>query len=348
MKDDDQAKGEGGDEAEHETPERVEDTISEATGRKRKDDAKPPAKDAKPAAKHEAKDDDDPADDPKDDKDAPKDDQDERARQRREAIAKVVEDEPRRARRARREEREPDLALEDERKPGKWRRRLIALVVLALGSAIVWGLGVRNHERYYLVCFPDRVEPQRGTQWPAGREPMEGTAFAAVKVPAEVDCTTRELDSRDALEVAVVDLIIARAEAEIAGAAPKLDEVNARLAQAQHLVRGRPERRAKLAKLSADVAYLRGQKGIEQATAAVKAAIAAFREARAGGSTLAKDGEAWIQHLERVLLQLAAPRPADAAPPAAPLPASRPSAPPPLPRPDGGAAPLPPPGGVLL
>jgi hypothetical protein len=310
-------------------PEAAEATISEATKTRAKDDDRSKAGQADKPAK---------------DADADAD----RERKRREAIKRVLEDSPR-AERRRKEHEEPlDAEPPDDKRPGKWRRRLIVLLLLAVAAAVVWGLGLRNHERYFLVCSPDRVEPQRGTEWPWGRDPMPGEAFAAVKIPPDAECTTRELGSREQLEVALLDLLIARAETEMAQSAPKLDDINARVTQATHLVRGRPERRAKLARLSADLAYLRGQRGVEQAVAAVKAALAAFRDAQAQGATRGKDSEAWAQHLERVLLQLAAPRPPEPTPRAAPLPASRPASAPALPRPDPGAPVPPPPGGVLL
>ena len=237
---------------------------------------------------------------------------------------------------------------DDQRPPSKWRRRFVYLLILAAASLVVWILSVRNHDRFYLVCLPDRIEPQRGSQWPWGRDPIGGEAHAAVKVPAEVDCRERTFDGQEALDQALADLLMARIEADVRAGNPKLDEVATRVTQAQLLTRGRPEPRARLQTLAADLSYLRGRQGVEQAGATLKAAVGHLKEAKLRGAATAKDADLWIEHLERLIPRLASPREAVPAPASAPTPApGQPKTPPAAPARDGGA-PVPPPGGVLL
>jgi hypothetical protein len=297
----------------------------------------------------------------------------ERAKARRDAIARVLADEGREGAREAKGQRKAAAADEDapepkrgrrgrdrladalgidatERPPSKWRRRFVYLLILSAAALVVWVLSVRNHDRFFLVCFPDRIEPQRGSQWPWGRDPIGGEAYAPVKVPAEVDCRERAFAGQEALDQALADLLMARIEADVRAGNPKLDEVAARVTQAQLVTRGRPEPRARLQTLAADLSYLRGRQGVEQAAASLKAAIGHLKEAKLRGAATARDADLWIEHLERLTPRLASPReglPAPAsAPTLAPAP-GQPRTPPAAPARDGGA-PAPPPGGVLL
>jgi hypothetical protein len=294
----------------------------------------------------------------------------EREKARRDAIARVLADDDREGKREKKRASEDDeeprgkgrrngladaLGIEAaERPPSKWRRRFVYLLVLGTASLVCWILSVRNHDRFYLVCLPDRIEPQRGNQWPWGRDPIGGEAYAAVKIPAEADCRERAFTGQEGLDHALADLLVGRIEAEVRAGNAKLDEVAARLTQAQLLTRGRPDARARLQTLAADLSYLRGRAGVDQAAASLRAAINHLKEAKLRGAANARDADLWIEHLERLLPSLASPRVAPALPalpaPAAPAPASAPGQPkaaPAGPARDAGV-PAPPPGGVLM
>ncbi|MBI5479139.1 MAG: hypothetical protein HY906_09795, partial [Deltaproteobacteria bacterium] len=267
-----------------------------------------------------------------------------REKARREAIARVLADDEREGSRDEKRSRQaagPDedeaaekpgrrgrgrlaeaLGIEaDERPPSKWRRRFVYLLILGVTALVVWILSVRNHDRFYLVCLPDRIEPQRGSQWPWGRDPLGGEVHAAIKVPAEVDCRERLFAGQEALDQALADLLMARIEADVKAGNPKLDEVAARVTQAQLLTRGRPEPRARLQVLAADLSYLRGRQGVEQAAATLKAAIGHLKEAKLRGAATARDADLWIEHLERLIPRLASPRETGAPPASGPAPA---------------------------
>jgi len=290
----------------------------------------------------------------------------ERDKKRRDAIARVLADEGREGKREKKARESDDEAPRGKRDkgglaealgieagprpPSRWRRRFIYLLVLAAASLVVWALSVRNHDRFYLVCLPDRIEPQRGSQWPWGRDPIGGEAYAAVKIPAEADCREREFVGQEALDHALADLLLGRVEAEARAGNAKLDEVAGRLTQAQLLTRGRPDARARLQALAAELAYLRGRQSVEQAAASLRAAINFLKDAKARGASSARDADQWIEHLERLLPSLASPRVAPPAPGLTPVPASTPAQPKPAPAAPGRDAgvPAPPPGGVLM
>jgi hypothetical protein len=295
-------------------------------------------------------------------------DKEARAKKRRDAIARVLADEGREGKREKkRAELEEDeaprakrrgglseaLGIEEAgpRPPSKWRRRFVYLLILATSTLVVWVLSVRNHDRFYLVCLSDRIEPQRGNQWPWGRDPIGGDGYAAVKIPAEADCRERTFVGQEALDHALADLLLGRIEAEVKSGTVKLEDVAGRLTQAQLLTRGRPEARARLQSLSADLAYLRGRQSVDQAAGSLRAAINFLKDAKARGAASAKDADVWIEHLERLLPSLASPRVAPPLPTLTPAPASAPAQPkaaPAAPGRDAGAPPAPPPGGVLM
>lgn len=242
-----------------------------------------------------------------------------------------------------------DTTEADEGEPGAPRksRKTLWVVVLALVVGVAIAalalLGRVNAERYLLTCTTTQAIAEQGRTFPPwGSGPLGGAEWKPIALPPNAQCKPLELDSREQLELAFLEMLLERTSAALTmrnlldapaagrGAPNPLDVASAQLEQALLLSRApeRGDQRKQVERLLGDVQYWRASLRLRDATAALADASKQFDAAALQRPMHVSDAGAWAEFLRRITDELhAGPTGIPAAFPPSPT-GERPAAPP--------------------
>ncbi len=171
----------------------------------------------------------------------------------------------------------------------------VVLVIAGVGAILGW----LNSQNYYLVCGTKSIRAEQGRFWPTGQNALSGPAFRAIAVPSDVVCESTSFESREELELAFLDALLAQSTRLLtSGGSEQVTVAEAQLEQALLLTREpeRAEQRELAERLQGDVSYWRGAADVQRAVEVLELGATSFEEAAAKRPRHSSDASAWAEH----------------------------------------------------
>ncbi len=227
---------------------------------------------------------------------------------------------------------------------------LATLLILALGSAVLYLSATINHRHYRLAQSGTLLVVERGRMLPLGFEPFSPDipglkeAYSPVPLPPGENLTSNEVyDDRADLDRSLFGLLASWARTRLDASDPDQFELAIAYVERAKLLPGlSEEQRQELRTLRADLAYKNGKRLLQEVVERLRRARQELQMALALGTSRPTDADRWLAEVERRLAALEPPAPAQESADGPPAPAGeQPPAPkmPASPAPGGADAP---------
>jgi hypothetical protein len=210
---------------------------------------------------------------------------------------------------------------------------LVALLVLALGAAVVYLLSDINSRRYRIAVENGSVVVENGRRLPWGfhryepATPELTAAYAPFPLPpGESLAKTEVFEDRADVDRALFSLFAGWARGRLSSSTPgDFELVVTYVHRSEQLPSLSEEQRLELKRLRADLAYRNGRRMLDDISDRLHKSLAELKLARELGPTKPSDVDRWIVEVERRLRDSSAMPQAES-----PSPPLTPEAPPPI------------------